>query len=97
MASVARNLDARLARQRGVRDAVRAEAEEIAGRARGRLATHKETGAASIEVTHGAVDSLVELVDPAALSIEFGRGAYTRPDGQKVGPMAGLHVLGGAI
>jgi hypothetical protein len=38
-------------------------------------------------------DYLVSLVDPAALSIEFGRAGYTTKGGGHVGPMEGLHIL----
>ena len=73
----------------GVKDAVHARAEILATRARGLLAQHRETGASKIEVTKGRVDSFVSLVDPAAMSIEFGRHAH--PDGRDA--MQGLYIL----
>lgn len=85
----------RLAKQ--VRPVTRATAEAIGGRARTALAGHRRTGSAKIEVKHGPVDSLVSLVDPAVLSIEFGRGGFTRDDGHYVGPAEGLHILGRSI
>lgn len=57
----------------GVIAAVYAKAQEGAGRARAILAAHRHTGASSIEVSQGDVDSYVSLVDPNAISIEFGR------------------------
>ena len=57
----------------GVIAAVAAEAAEGGARAEAILRAHFHTGASSIEVTHGAVDSWVSLVDDAAVSIEFGR------------------------
>lgn len=71
----------------GVRDAVHAAAEEIAGRARATLARHRDSGDAHIEVTHGATDAHVSLVDEAALSIEYD---HFTPDGT---PVPGLRVL----
>lgn len=82
---------------RQARPAVRVTAEAVGGRARAVLAGHRDTGAASIRVDHGPIDSYVVLDDPASLSIEFGRAGYTRPDGAYVGPAEGLHVLGRAI
>ena len=40
---------------------------------------------------------MISLVDDAALSIEYGRGGYVRADGVHVGPMEGLHILGGLL
>lgn len=58
----------------GVIAAVYAKAVEGGAVARGILAAHRHTGASSIEVTRGsAPDSFVSLVDPDAISIEFGR------------------------
>jgi len=57
----------------GVIAAVYATAQQGAARARAILASHRHTGASSIEVSQGDVDSYISLVDPAAISIEFGR------------------------
>lgn len=98
MASVRKSCNKTIAHLTGVRDAVRAEADAGAERARAALAGHRETGASSIEVTYGRTDSLVELVDPEdAVAIEFGRAGYTREDGRQIGPMEGLHILGEAF
>lgn len=86
-----------LAASRGVQRVVHAAANEIGARARGLLSAHRVTGNAEIKVDHSGVDSEVTLDDPASLSIEFGRGAYTRADGRRVGAMEGLHILGRAI
>lgn len=87
------------------RGAVREKATELAEQAEVKLASHRKTGEAHIEVTHGRVDSYVDLVSDAALSIEYGHGEYDqkrrRPGGSEytihVGASEGLHVLGGLI
>lgn len=97
MASVTGGLDAIVAHMPGVRGPVRQAAEAIAARARGNLAGHHVTGRARIVVEPAGIDMLVVLDDPASLSIEFGRGAFTRSDGRYVGAMEGLHVLSRAV
>lgn len=87
MADVDPNADDIVAHLPGVRDAVRHQAEDIADRARTTLARHRDTGTAEIEVTHGATDAHVSLVDDAALSIEYG---HFTPDGT---PVPGLRIL----
>jgi uncharacterized protein DUF5403 len=87
----------RLAASGGVQKAVHAAADEIGARARALLAAHRQTGNASIKVDHSGIDSEVILDDPASLSIEFGRGGFTRKDGQYVGPAEGLHILARSI
>ena len=58
--------------------AVREAAEEIGTKAEGILASHRKSGDAHVEVTHGKLDSEVELVASetgkgmAVASIEFG-------------------------
>ena len=94
MASVHPQCDDIIAHLPGVTAEVRAHGEAMGARARARLAEHRETGASSIEVTHGATDTVVSLVDEAALAIEFGRGAYTGRDGRRIGAMAPLRILG---
>lgn len=84
-----------LARQ--ARPATKDAAARIARRAEANLAGHRETGRAKIRVEHGAVDSYVVLDDPASLSIEFGRSAYSTKGGRTVGAMEGLHVLSRAL
>jgi hypothetical protein len=93
MAQVNRNVARIAAREPGVRKAVRAKAGELAGRARAVLAAHRRTGATQIEVTHGKVDAFVSMVGEGAISIEYGHGAYTRPDGREVGASQGLYVI----
>jgi uncharacterized protein DUF5403 len=87
VADVRRDADEIAAHLAGVRDAVHDAAEGIAGRARATLAEHRDTGAATIEVTRGRTDAHVALVDEAALSIEYG---HTAPDSTVV---RGLRVL----
>lgn len=87
----------RLAHTTQMRKAVRAEAEKIANKARARLAEHRETGASRIVVEQGDVDSHVILDDPAALSIEFGHGAYTTKNGRHVGASEPLYILRGSL
>ena len=89
-------VDAYIAHMAGVKKAVQGEGREIAARAKANLAAHRDTGAAHIEVTKQDTDALVSLVDPAALSIEFGREAGVDRSGRKQGAMQGLHVLGRA-
>lgn len=83
----------RLARMPGVKAAVRATANRIAADARAELAAHRAEGQARIEVTRGRTDVVVSLVDVAALSIEYGREAFTNRAGRRVGPMQGLYIM----
>jgi hypothetical protein len=68
---------------KGVIGAVRSHADDIGDAASAKLESHRFYGDdthAEIEVDTRDVDSIVSLVDPAALSIEFGtkhmRGLY---------------------
>lgn len=83
--------DEEAAKLPGVRAAVRANTERIAGRARGILAQHRDEGDAEIDTEYGALDGFVVLSDEggdqAAAAIEFGG---TRRDGT---PFAGLYIL----
>jgi hypothetical protein len=94
MAEVSRYAVKVVASLPGVKVARRAAAEALGQEARANLRAHRETGASRIVVRHRTRDSFVELVDAAALSIEFGRGGYTRRDGKRIGPAEGLHILG---
>jgi len=69
--------DSIIAHLAGVNAAVERHAADIGVRAQAGLSSHRETGAARIEVEHETVDSFVSLVDEAALSIEYGH--VTRP------------------
>ncbi|GAB3209805.1 hypothetical protein GCM10027294_25660 [Marinactinospora endophytica] len=78
-------------------EATIAQAGRLAGVARQRLAQHRATGRARIEVAAGRrSDAFVELVDPDgnALAIEFGR-VGTRDRGTSQGVYA-LHAAMGA-
>lgn len=77
----------------GVIAAVAAEAAAGAARAEGIMSGHHRTGAAHITVSHGSVDSFVNLVDPggAAAAIEFG---HTTKSGHAV---QGVHAITGAF
>lgn len=86
-----RSINRIVARQCG--GATKAKADELGGRAEGILAAHRDTGEAKVEVTGGRVDAFVWLVDEAALSIEYGRQAFTTDDGRRVGAMQGLYIL----
>lgn len=77
----------------GVKAAVRTRANRIARTARSNLAEHRAEGQARIEVTRGRTDVAVSLVDVAALSIEYGREAFTNRAGRRVGPMQGLYIM----
>lgn len=78
-----------------VKDAVDSEAREIGRRAEARLASHRETGNAHIDVNTRGKDALVSLVDRAALSIEFGHYVVNQhgPTGKYV---PGLYIVTGA-
>lgn len=88
-----RNLERTIAHMPGVRAAVRENAEQLATKAKARLAAHRLTGQTHIEVTSGRVDSFVAMVGVGAVSIEYGRAAFTRPDGRYVGAMQGLYII----
>lgn len=82
----------------GVIAAVATEAAAGAARAEAILASHHRTGQAHITVSHGTVDSFVNLVDsstgkgnPAAGAIEFG---HTTKSGHAV---QGVHAITGAF
>lgn len=81
-----------------VKAEVDSEARKIGTKARARLASHRKTGQAKVTVSHGEVDSFVNLEDPAALSIEFGhfvKGRFGDEDGEpKYVP--GLYIVTGA-
>jgi hypothetical protein len=66
---------------------VRKAADEFALKAEGLFAAHDRPGGHSIEVTHDGIDSLISLVGPAPLSVEYGHAAA---DGSHV---EGLHIL----
>ncbi|WP_458682287.1 DUF5403 family protein [Prescottella equi] len=89
----------KVAHLEGVKAAVRAQAEKTGAKAEARLAAHRHSGNAKVEVTSGKVDSFVSLVDPAALSIEFGH-FYTWFDEQSETErgkwVEGLHIITGA-
>lgn len=82
-----------LAKTTFVQDALSDEAADAAARAESLLAEHHDSGAATIERSHGDVDEYVILSDErgqkAAMSIEFGRG----PDEHGRGQMQGLFIL----
>ena len=56
----------------GLPDAVHHRGELIAVRAEVQLQAHRDSGHAQIEIRRYRVDTLVSLVDEAALSIEYG-------------------------
>lgn len=74
-------------RKPGVKAATKAAADETGARASSILAGHRHDGHARIEVTQGTVvDAFVNLVDPAAMSIEFGHmhAGWERDDGDPI-------------
>ena len=93
MARVSSRISRRVARLPAVKAAVRGRANAIASRARSNLSAHRAEGQARIEVSRGRTDVVVSLVDPAALSIEYGRDAYVQRSGRRVGPMQGLYIM----
>src|SRR5690606_39502186 len=67
-------------------------AEEIAVKAEALLAPHRNDGSHRIETSHGATDSYVSLVGPAAASVEFGHWlVYYGEPTQKF--IQGLYIL----
>lgn len=90
MAIVYRSCNETVAHLPGVVGAVRAAGERGAAGAKAILAAHFETGASKIEVKYGRTDTVVSLVDKAAVSIEFGRtGARGRGASQGVFALTG--------
>lgn len=77
----------------GVKGAVREEGKIIADIASARLAPHRKTGAARIEMSHGITDTYVSLVDEAALSIEFGHFLGRQELGLRRHFIRGLHLF----
>lgn len=55
-----------------VRDGVHDEAEKVGDRAKANLARHRREGKHHVTVTAGSVDSFVNLIGEAAMSLEFG-------------------------
>lgn len=77
----------------GVKGSVRKTANEMRVIVEGRLAPHRKTGQARIEVSYGKTDAYVSLVDPAALSIEFGHYLGNEELGSKRYFVRGLHLF----
>ncbi len=96
MASVYPGTDAWIAHLPGVKAEVHEHGRKVEATARALLASHRQAGDARIEGETQDTDYIVSLVDPAALSIEYGRGGYTTKGGGRVGPMEGLQILGRA-
>lgn len=90
-----RQMNNRISKLAGVKRAVRLKAEEIEAVAQGRLAMHRQEFQARIELTQGKTDCLVSLVDPAALSIEFGHYAGSRQLGEARTYVPGLNLFQG--
>lgn len=86
-------IDKVVSEEKGVVAEVREEARSVSTRAKALLNAHRAEGEARITLSHHGQDSLVSLVDKAALSIEFGRSEYTRSDGTTVGAMEGLYIM----
>lgn len=75
-----------------VRSEIRNEADERGQRARAKLAGHRRTGRAHVDVEHQSVDSLISLNDEsvqAAMSIEYGHSWRGRR-------VEGLYILSSA-
>lgn len=73
---------------------VKAAAERIAVEARRDLAEHRDTGASRIDLERAGVDYLVSLVDPGAMTIEYGRAGGRDRKGRTYRPQEGKHILG---
>jgi hypothetical protein len=77
-----------------VRDAVHNQAEIVAAKAEGILAQHRDNSDNEhheITLTHGDVDSFVNLEGPAPMSVEFGH--YIRMSGGFPRYVVGLYIL----
>ncbi|MEV6526887.1 DUF5403 family protein [Longispora sp. NPDC051575] len=84
----------RLARDKAVKAAVRAVAEEILAAAKVRAAAHSDSGrfAKSLKINRrGRTDTRVESNDPAGAHIELGH-----TDAKTGNHVPGIHALGGA-
>jgi hypothetical protein len=88
--------DDRVAHMRGVKVGVRLLRDEVAAAAEALLAQHRRTGEHRIVKVMEDTDGLVILEGRAAITLEYGRGGYTRDDGTYVGPMEPLNILGRA-
>ena len=77
----------------GVRKEVYNHAKEIGRIAEARLAPHRKTGAAHIEVSRGTTDAFASLIDDAALSIEFGHYLGSEAHGLDRKFIRGLHLF----
>lgn len=88
-----KQLNKKISHLPGVRGAVYDVGREIGQIAEGRLAPHRKTGAAHIQVSRGTVDTFVSLVDEAALSIEFGHYLGREELGTRRPFVRGLHLF----
>ncbi len=79
----------------GVKRSVKKQADKMGRVATKRLNTEAKhrTGDAQIVVSQVDVDAFVSLVDPAALSIEFGHYAGPQSAGMNRTYVPGLHIL----
>ena len=82
-----------ISHQKGVKRSVLGVAREIGAIAQGRLAGHRDTGRARIEVSQGDTDAFASLVDEAALSIEFGHYLGRQELGTGRRFIRGLHLF----
>lgn len=88
-----RKMNHKISHIKGVKRAVRRTGNEIGSVASARLAGHRDTGAAKIEVSMGDTDAIVSLVDEAALSIEFGHYLGSEELGSTRRFVRGLHLF----
>lgn len=105
MAELEDDTNETIARHKGVQEELKKASFEIKVRAEELLIEHRQQNHAEIEWDHGDIDWYVTLSDErgqkAALSIEYGREAYTttRKDSEgneievEVGAMDGLYIL----
>lgn len=90
-------LDRLIARQAGVRAEVSSVAGQVEAAASARLAAHRRTGEHQIATERpNFTDVDVVMTGAGAVSVEYGRDGYTRPDGTRVGPMDGLRIMRGS-
>lgn len=73
-------LNKRISHMPGVKLRVRAQGEVIYAQASAKLAVHRQEYQARLTISTGQTDTVITLIDPAALSIEFGH--FAGPRGQ---------------
>lgn len=93
MASVVPNINSVVAHLAEVKAEVHAEALAIKGRAEANLARHHKTGSHHIAIEVEDTDRVVNLVGPAALSVEYGHIAFKGRRRLRAEPVPGTRII----